>query len=346
MKSDLFLSEKLILEDAKINLLNNSFNFNSYNKLLKAYEKLLKQTRRLVRMSDRSEEEIRRLSKEESILNKTLNEQNNRLEALSTKLSKYLSPQVYESIFSGKSQVKVGADRKFLTIFFSDIASFTDITDQLEPEILTKALNAYLDEMANVAINHGATIDKYIGDSVMAFMGDPKTEGQKIDAIKCVKMALVMQENTHRLNFKLEKLGVSRPFHIRCGINSGFCTVGNFGSENRLDYTAIGNNVNLASRLESNAEIGEVLISEETKLLIEDDFECLPKEKIQVKGFSRPIQTYSVLKYNNSHHSIPISYDMSGVNIEIDKSQIPPEMYDSLKNLINEIDVLLSSRKS
>ena len=112
------------------------------------------------------------------------------------------------------------------------------------------------------------------------------------------------------------------------------------------DYTAIGNNVNLASRLESNAEIGEVLISEETKLLIEDDFECSPKEKIQVKGFSRPIQTYSVLKYNNSHHSIPISYDMSGVNIEIDKSQIPPEMYDSLKNLINEIDVLLSSRKS
>ena len=86
-----------------------------------------------------------------------------------------MSPQVYESIFSGKSQVKVGADRKFLTIFFSDIASFTDITDQLEPEVLTKALNAYLDEMANVAIDHGATIDKYIGDSVMAFMGDPKT---------------------------------------------------------------------------------------------------------------------------------------------------------------------------
>ena len=196
MKSDLFSSEKLILEDAKINQSNNNFSLNSYSKLLKAYEKLLKQTRRLVRMSDRSEEEIRRLSKEESILNKTLNEQNNRLEALSTKLSKYLSPQVYESIFSGKSQVKVGADRKFLTIFFSDIASFTDITDQLEPEILTKALNAYLDEMANVAINHGATIDKYIGDSVMAFMGDPKTEGQKIDAIKCVKMALVMQENT------------------------------------------------------------------------------------------------------------------------------------------------------
>ena len=118
MKSDLFLSEKLILEDAKINQSNNNFNLNSYSKLLRAYEKLLKQTRRLVRMSDRSEEEIRRLSKEESILNKTLNEQNNRLEALSTKLSKYLSPQVYESIFSGKSQVKVGADRKFLTIFF------------------------------------------------------------------------------------------------------------------------------------------------------------------------------------------------------------------------------------
>ena len=188
---DLFSSEKLILDDAKINQSNNNFNLNSYSKLLKAYEKLLKQTRRLVRMSDRSEEEIRRLSKEESILNKTLNEQNNRLEALSTKLSKYLSPQVYESIFSGKSQVKVGADRKFLTIFFSDIASFTDITDQLEPEILTKALNAYLDEMANVAISHGATIDKYIGDSGMAFMGDPKKEGQKIDTTNLIKISIL-----------------------------------------------------------------------------------------------------------------------------------------------------------
>ena len=125
MKSDLFLSEKLILEDAKINQSNNNFNLNSYSKLLKAYEKLLKQTRRLVRMSDRSEEEIRRLSKEESILNKTLNEQNNRLEALSTKLSKYLSPQVYQSIFSGTKNVKIEAYRKKLTVFFSDIKGFT-----------------------------------------------------------------------------------------------------------------------------------------------------------------------------------------------------------------------------
>ena len=136
--------------------------------LLKGYEKLLKRTRRLVKMSDRSEAEIRSPD-EQSILNSILSEQNGKLEALSTKLSKYLSPQVYESIFSGKAEVRVGADRKFLTSFLR-YRLFTEITDQLEPEILTRSLNAYLNEMAQIAISNGATIDKYIGDAVMAFL--------------------------------------------------------------------------------------------------------------------------------------------------------------------------------
>ena len=169
MSNDLFATEKQILEQAEQHLQAEDLTQEAFSTLLKGYEKLLKRTRRLIKMSDRSEAEIRRLSDEQSLLNATLSDQNEKLESLSVKLSKYLSPQVYESIFSGKAEVRVGADRKFLTVFFSDIVSFTEITDQLEPEILTRSLNAYLNEMAQIAISHGATIDKYIGDAVMAF---------------------------------------------------------------------------------------------------------------------------------------------------------------------------------
>ena len=152
MSGGLFKQEEALLINSKEKEANNSLNAEQYKLLLKGYEKLLKQTRRLVKMSDRSEAELSRMSKEQVELNQTLSEQNTKLETISVKLSKYLSPQVYESIFSGKSEVRGGADRKFLTVFFSDIVSFTEITDQLEPEILTRSLNAYLNEMEIVAI--------------------------------------------------------------------------------------------------------------------------------------------------------------------------------------------------
>ena len=139
MSSGLFKQEEALLSNAKAQAENHTLDAEQSKVLLKGYEKLLKQTRRLVKMSDRTEAELNRLSKEQVNLNQTLSEQNNKLETLSVKLSKYLSPQVYESIFSGKAEVRVGADRKYMTVFFSDIVSFTEITDQLEPEILTRA---------------------------------------------------------------------------------------------------------------------------------------------------------------------------------------------------------------
>ena len=343
MNNDLFAAEKQILEQAEQHLNAADLAPEAFAVLLKGYAKLLKRTRRLVKMSDRSEAEIRRLSDEQSILNSILSEQNGKLEALSIKLSKYLSPQVYESIFSGKAEVRVGADRKFLTVFFSDIASFTEITDQLEPEILTRSLNAYLNEMAQIAIANGATIDKYIGDAVMAFFGDPETEGPQEDAHRCVAMAIAMQSKTDQLNVTLRTMGVSRPFRIRCGINSGICTVGNFGSENRLDYTAIGNHVNLASRLESVAKLGEVLISEETMLLVQDHFTCVPKEVIQVKGFARPIQTYVVKEALDQDPATALALHAPGVDLEIDPTQLSPEISGALQDLLRQARHLVTN---
>ena len=185
-----------------------------------------------------------------------LAEKNDMLEQLSTKLSKYLSPQVYNSIFTGRQEVAISATRKKLTIFFSDIADFTSTTESLESEELTALLNHYLTEMSRIALEHGATIDKYIGDAIVAFFGDPETRGARGDALACVKMAIAMQRRMHKLQLKWLERGTEKPFRLRIGINTGFCTVGNFGSEDRMDYTMIGNAVNLAARLQSHAEIG------------------------------------------------------------------------------------------
>ncbi len=342
MSSGLFKQEEALLGKAKEG--EAALDAEQYKVLLKGYEKLLKQTRRLVKMSDRTEAELNHLSKEQVELNQTLSEQNTKLETLSVKLSKYLSPQVYESIFSGKAEVRVGADRKYLTVFFSDIASFTEITDQLEPEILTRSLNAYLNEMATVAISHGATIDKYIGDAIMAFFGDPETLGPQHDAVKCVTMALAMQEKAQLLNHELNKIGVTRPFNIRCGINSGICTVGNFGSENRLDYTAIGNQVNLASRLESAAGVGEVLISEETMLLTQEHFDFAPNQEISVKGFARPIKTYTVTGHQTQKDDPGnLSVHSKGLDLEIDPLALNADSKKLLTELIPQLQSLLQS---
>ena len=178
---------------------------------------------------------------------------------LSTKLSKYLSPQVYSSIFTGQRSVEIASNRKKLTVFFSDIVDFTATTDDLESEELTALLNRYLTEMSKIALEHGATIDKYIGDAILLFFGDPETKGIKEDAIACVSMAIAMQRRMRELQSEWRDAGLEKPFQLRIGISTGYCTVGNFGSDDRMDYTIIGNEVNLASRLQSHAEPGGIL---------------------------------------------------------------------------------------
>ena len=121
------------------------------------------------------------------------------LEVLSSKLAKYLSPQVYASIFAGRQEVKLASQRKKLTVFFSDIAGFTETTDQMESEDVTQLLNQYLTEMSRVALEYGATIDKYVGDAIMIFFGDPETRGVKEDALACVTMAIAMQKRMREL---------------------------------------------------------------------------------------------------------------------------------------------------
>ena len=243
----------------------------------------------------RAEEEVREAKRKADIANELVSEQKRELEILSTKLSKYLSPQVYSSIFTGQRGVEIASNRKKLTVFFSDIANFTATTDDLESEELTSLLNHYLTEMSKIALEHGATIDKYIGDAILAFFGDPETKGVKEDAIACVNMAIAMQRRMRELEFDWRDVGLEKPFQLRIGVNTGYCTVGNFGSEDRMDYTIIGNEVNLASRLQSHADLGGILISHETYSLVKDIIPAQECDPIQAKGFAKPVRNYKVL---------------------------------------------------
>jgi class 3 adenylate cyclase/HAMP domain-containing protein len=275
--------------------------------------------------------------KEESENKLKLVEEKNRVEmlqTLSTKLSRYLSPQIYESIFSGEKDVTLSSSRKKLTIFFSDIVNFTGTTDEMESEDLTQLLNSYLREMTDIALEFGATVDKYIGDAIMIFFGDPQSKGVTEDAKLCVEMAINMQRRVKELQAEWQSTGFSKPFAVRIGIHTGYCTVGNFGTENRMDYTIVGSGVNLASRIETNAEPGTIFISEDTYLLVRDSFSCIPATKFTPKGITQAIQLYQVV-VDDSDDSLVASAEGYQLNVQPDK--LTRESKSELKLLLEKL---------
>lgn len=217
-----------------------------------------------------------------------------RLKSLSEQLSRYLAPQVYQSLFDGSRRAEIQTQRKRLTVFFSDIKDFTLSTAQWQPEEVTFLLNSYFEEMSLIAAEYGATLDKFIGDAIVIFFGDPHTLGPRQDAVQCVRMAVAMQERMGELRRRWKAMGIPRAFEIRIGINSGLCDVGNFGSKLRMDYTIIGREVNLAARLEQAAEPGGILISRETQALVKDDIQLETRDPVVAKGFGEPIAVFAV----------------------------------------------------
>ncbi len=244
--------------------------------------------------------------------------------ALSQKLSKYMSPQVWQTIFTGQRDVRLETQRKKLSVFFSDIQGFTELSEEMEPEALTDVLNYYFNEMSQIALSHGGTIDKFVGDSIMIFFGDPTSRGQRADALACVSMAIDMRKHMKILRQKWRSQGIKTPLQIRMGISTGYATVGNFGAENRMDYTIIGKEVNLASRLENMAEPGEILVTHEAFSLIKDSIMCRDKGEVTVKGFSRPIAVYQVIDYRSDlgRNRSFLEHEQSGFTLYLDSAKI------------------------
>ncbi|HCC98316.1 MAG TPA: adenylate/guanylate cyclase domain-containing protein [Rhodobacteraceae bacterium] len=259
------------------------------------------------------------------------------MEDVSGQLAKYLSPQIYESIFSGKQNVEVKSYRKKITVFFSDIVNFTAISDKLESEELTALLNFYLNEMSQIALKHGATIDKYIGDAIMIFFGDPESFGIEEDARRCVAMAVEMQQRMAELwGYWSKHFGLKKDLEIRVGINTGYCTVGNFGSEDRLDYTVVGAAVNLASRLESAAMPSGILVSEETYFQVKDYFSFDAPQQLELKGLERGVIAYEV-DISDTSRAETKNFEGENFQLKLTKHPLDLEELETLKKIIDEL---------
>src|SRR5438105_5603313 len=247
-----------------------------------------------------------------------------RLQSLSDKLSRYLAPQVYQSLFDGSREAQIQTQRKKLTVFFSDIKDFTASTAKWQPEEIRFLLNSYFSEMSKIAQDHGGTLDKFIGDAMMIFFGDPESRGVHEDALQCVKMALAMQRRMAELQMLWRKMGSDKTFHVRMGINTGYCDVGNFGSDLRMDYTIIGSEVNLAQRLEQAADPGGILISRETWSLVKDEILATAQDPIAVKGFAEPIQAFAVQGESRGPEMRKVfQWERLGMRVLIDLDRLP-----------------------
>ena len=262
----------------------------------------------------------------------SLKEKNAKLEKISSRLAKYLSPQIYKNIFETESEQTNNYKRKKLTVFFSDIKGFTDLSDSLDPDLLAELINDYLSAMTDIALKYGGTIDKFIGDAILVFFGDPESDGLKKDASKCLSMAIAMQNKVAELdrNWR-EDRGITEGLQVRMGISTGYCTVGNFGSVQRVDYTVLGSTVNLASRLESICQPKQILVAPETKTLLEKDFEFEAQEAIELKGFNKPIVPFQYVNLKKT---------TSPEILEGDVFDIIVKQPENIENILYELKAL------
>jgi adenylate cyclase len=234
--------------------------------------------------------------------------------------------------------VRIATERKKLTIFFSDIKDFTAATERLQPEDLTALLNEYLTEMSKIALAHGGTVDKFVGDTILVFFGDPETRGVEEDARACLRMAMDMQRRLVQLDLHWRSRGIETPFRARIGINTGYCNVGNFGSNDRMDYTIIGAEANLAARLQSSGEPGKIVLSYETYALVSDMVRARAMEPIAMKGISRQVVPYMVDEMQGEPASRPkvISERRRGLNLFLDLEALDRGAVQSTKKALQE----------
>ena len=280
-------------------------------------------------------------------VNGELERANGFLAEVSGKLARYLPPQLFDAIFKGAKDVTVATERKKLTVFFADIAEFTEAAERLQPEELTALLNEYLTEMSRIAVAHGATVDKFVGDAIVGFFGDPETRGAAEDAKACLEMALAMRARAAELAVGWARRGIERPFRIRIGINTGFCNVGNFGSEDRLAYTIVGAAVNLAARLQALAEPGGIVLGRETWALVRDLVCTRPLPAVVVKGIAAPVVPYAVegLVGDAGPLSVVIDEHVAGLDLFVDTGAVPDGAAERAARRLREAAAALEARR-
>jgi class 3 adenylate cyclase len=212
----------------------------------------------------------------------------------SGELRRFLPAQVADELLAGH----LGSDslgRRKVTILFSDMVGFTDLSDSLDPEELAEVLDAYLREMTAVLISHGGTLDNYIGDGIMAVFGAPKPMEEGEQAWNAVTSAVAMRNRARQLAARIRGRGIPADLQIRVGINAGQCMVGLFGSDALRAYKIVGFAVNVAARLQAEAAPGTILSGYRTYALVRDQVRAERREPLLVKGAARPIEAWEIV---------------------------------------------------
>lgn len=265
---------------------------------------------------------------------------------ITNKLTRFLPPQVWQPIIKHNSAVDVISNRRKLTILFSDIVGFTDLSDNISPDHLANILNTYFDRMTQITQKYGATLDKFIGDGLLCYFGDTPNSNDRECAIRCAAMAIEMRREMEVLRQHWRLLGFEG-LYIRIGINTGYCYVGNFGSRNRMTYTVIGREANLASRLESSAQKNQILISEATYNLISHEHNCRLVGNYEFKGFQTALPVWEVLDPNMGQQPTSkwVDYNLPGFNLHLNFQDIRNYDKRTILNYLNNALDLMEKNK-
>ncbi|OGR87157.1 MAG: hypothetical protein A3A86_08200 [Elusimicrobia bacterium RIFCSPLOWO2_01_FULL_60_11] len=237
-------------------------------------------------------------------------------------MEKYLSSSVMQSIRKRRDSgaMKLGGERKYVTALFSDVRGFTSMSEKMSPEEVVDALNVYLNLQGKVVRQRGGAVDKFVGDEVMAIF---EGKGQEVNAIRA---AMDIQRYCSSLNQARAKSG-KKQMQVGIGLNSGEVVMGNMGSEEHMDYTVIGDNINLAARLCSAAEAGQVVISKAVADTISKDTKLRKLAPVQVKGKDKPIEIFEVVdvsaaarRYMRKEMETGVTYQLAGLGDEMNQA--------------------------
>ena len=215
--------------------------------------------------------------------------------AIKDMFARYMSNDVVHELMNAPDLVKPGGDQKRATLFFADIVGYTAFSEGKEASFIIELLNEFFSEAVEVVLRNKGYIDKFIGDCIMAAWGVPLTS-EKEDAIRAVSTAVEIQRMVRDKNRRFFT-GKARNLKLAIGMNTGPLVAGNLGSSRRMDYTVIGDTVNLAARLEGVASANEIIITQDTMDLIDGEFKVQKRSPVQVKGKAKPIQIYNVVDF-------------------------------------------------
>lgn len=214
----------------------------------------------------------------------------------SGEIRRFLPQAVVESVLTGQLGLEECFERRKITALFADMVQFTTLTDRLEPEDIASILNEYVSEMTAAAVSYGGTVEKFIGDGVAVIFGAPKKTEAEAQAGAALKTAFEMQASVKKLSAVWRRRGLSGELALRIGVNTGYCTVGAFGSELLKNYAAIGTPINIAARLETMASAGAILCGLSTYALVQHNVHARPCGELSLRGISHAVEAYEILE--------------------------------------------------